>query len=166
MAAEKAQNQALEQTRDSIQRYGEPFGRELLNLVVRRHSRMTTFEALYYRAAAADVSPELRPLLAQLHLAINSEPRDFAAIRASLIRLLAFLAGPQGRTDANCRAVDSFFMLDESWLDLPDALHDILADMDGTLHDTISAPDIAHNFDSTPEQLLARARSTDSNHDA
>jgi hypothetical protein len=36
VAAEKTQNQALEQTRDSIQRYGEPFGRELLNLVVRQ----------------------------------------------------------------------------------------------------------------------------------
>jgi len=29
-------NQALEQTRDSVLRYGEPIGRELLNLVVIR----------------------------------------------------------------------------------------------------------------------------------
>ena len=29
-------NQALEQTRDSVLRYGEPVGRELLNAVVRR----------------------------------------------------------------------------------------------------------------------------------
>ena len=28
-------NQALEQTRDSVLRYGQPVGRELLNLVVR-----------------------------------------------------------------------------------------------------------------------------------
>ncbi len=34
MAAEKTQNQALEQTRDSILRNGQSFGRELLNLVV------------------------------------------------------------------------------------------------------------------------------------
>ena len=83
-----------------------------------------------------------------------------------MIRLLEFLASPQGRTDANCRAVDSFFTFDECWLDLPDALHDIFGDMAGALHDTISAPHIAHNFDSTPEQLLARVRSTHFNHDA
>ena len=29
-------NQALEQTRDSVLRYGEPVGRELLNFVVRQ----------------------------------------------------------------------------------------------------------------------------------
>jgi hypothetical protein len=29
-------NQALEQTRDSVLRYGEPVGRELLNIVVRQ----------------------------------------------------------------------------------------------------------------------------------
>ena len=34
-------NQALEQTRDSVLRYGEPVGRELLNLIVRR--KMGTF---------------------------------------------------------------------------------------------------------------------------
>ena len=30
------QNQAFEQTRDSVLRHGDPVGRELLNLVVRR----------------------------------------------------------------------------------------------------------------------------------
>ena len=32
----RTQNQALEQTRDSVLRYGEVVGRELLNFVVRR----------------------------------------------------------------------------------------------------------------------------------
>jgi len=41
---------------------------------------------------------------------------------------------------------------------LPDAYVNILADMSGALHDTISAPEIAANFESTPEQLLARVR--------
>jgi len=56
-------------------------------------------------------------------------------------------------------AVDMFLLLDDCWLndDLPEAYHDILADMGGALHDTITAPQIAENFDSTPEQLLARA---------
>ena len=35
MKYQGSQNQALEQTRDSVLRYGEPGGRELLNLVVR-----------------------------------------------------------------------------------------------------------------------------------
>ncbi len=51
-------------------------------------------------------------------------------------------------------------MLDDSWLtdQLPDDYHDIVADMCGALHDTESAPHVAENFDSMPEQLLARAR--------
>ena len=36
MKYQGSQNQALEQTRDSVLRHGEPVGRELLNLVVRR----------------------------------------------------------------------------------------------------------------------------------
>ena len=34
MSEQGTQNQALEQTRDSVLRYGEPVGRELLNLIV------------------------------------------------------------------------------------------------------------------------------------
>jgi hypothetical protein len=77
-----------------------------------------------------------------------------------MIALLEFLSSPIGRTNANCRAVDSFFFHDCTWLSdrLPEAYHDVIAHMDA-LHDTISARDIAENFDSTPEQLLARARS-------
>jgi len=49
---------------------------------------------------------------------------------------------------------------DETWDGdrLPQAYVDILADMAGALHDTITAPDIAANFESTPEQLLETAR--------
>ncbi|MDZ4856868.1 MAG: hypothetical protein SGJ26_18775 [Nitrospirota bacterium] len=51
-------------------------------------------------------------------------------------------------------------MRDETWDDdrLPQVYVDILADMAGALHDTITALDIATNFESTPEQLLERAR--------
>jgi hypothetical protein len=41
---------------------------------------------------------------------------------------------------------------------LPEPFVDILADMGSALHDTVSAPLIAANFQSTPEQLLERAR--------
>jgi hypothetical protein len=41
---------------------------------------------------------------------------------------------------------------------LPEPFVDILNDMGSALHDTVSAPLIAANFQSTPEQLLERAR--------
>jgi hypothetical protein len=33
---------------------------------------------------------------------------------------------------------------------------DVLRDMASALHDTVSAPEVAKNFESTPEQLLNR----------
>ena len=123
---------------------------------------MTNFDTLFERVRAVGASPALRPLLAQFYFALTASPSDLNTIRESMIRLLEFLASPQGRTDANCQAVDSFVMLNETWSSdsskLPDTFTDILADMSGALHDTISAPEIARNFDSTPEQLLERAR--------
>ena len=38
--AKVSANQALEQTRDSVLRYGQPVGRELLNLVVLRQVQL------------------------------------------------------------------------------------------------------------------------------
>jgi hypothetical protein len=91
--------------------------------------------------------------------ALFASPLDVAAVRASLITLFEYLSSPAGRTDANCRAVDGFFYLnDDLPLErLPDSLQDVFAHMDA-LHDTITTPDIAENFGSTPEQLLERAR--------
>jgi hypothetical protein len=57
-------------------------------------------------------------------------------------------------------AVDGFFFHGGSWISdrLPEAYHDGIAHVDA-LHDTVTAPHIAKDFDSTPEQFLARARS-------
>ena len=56
--------------------------------------------------------------------------------------------------------MNTFEQLYEVWDgdELPQPFVDILADMSGVLHDTVSAPDITANFESTPEQLLERAR--------
>jgi len=107
-----------------------------------------------------DTDPALKPLVETLNARLTAKPVDLPAIKSALIALLEFLISPAGRTDTNCRAVDGFFSHDEAWLDaqLPDAYHDVIAHMDA-LHDTISAPAVAESFDSTPEQLLARARS-------
>ena len=85
---------------------------------------------------------------------------DLEELKQSLIALLEYLSSDDGRTDTNCHAVNSFFMLDDVWAErnLPDPFHDIFADLAGALHDTISGPEIAQNFDSTPEQLLKRAK--------
>jgi hypothetical protein len=110
--------------------------------------------------AFREAHPAVRPLVETLQARLKDQPLDLLAIKAAMIALLEFLSSPAGRTDANCRAVDGFFFHDEAWLaaNLPDSYHDVIAHMDA-LHDTITAPHIAQNFDSTPEQLLARARS-------
>jgi hypothetical protein len=115
------------------------------------------FESLYQ---PQDESDALRPLLRGLYVELQRDPIRLPEIRDALIHLLEFLVSPLGRTDANCRAVDSFLGRDAAWdaERLPANYADILADMGGALHDTVSAPSIAANFESTPEQLLDRAK--------
>jgi hypothetical protein len=99
-------------------------------------------------------------MVEELRDALTAETIDLRQVVQRLDALLQYLCSPEGRMDANCRFVDSFFMEHDSWAEqgLPAPLHDIFADMAGALHDTCSAPNIARNFDSTPEQLLARVR--------
>ncbi|HLJ73263.1 MAG TPA: hypothetical protein VKU62_01660 [Thermoanaerobaculia bacterium] len=86
-----------------------------------------------------------------------------AQLTRDLERLLEFLASENGRTDANCCVVDSFFAaIEQSWSALPQPLRDIFSDMSGTLHDAIYAPSIASTFGSLPEQLLERVRGLES----
>lgn len=121
---------------------------------------MSDFESLW-RAAVRfrRVSHGLKTLVFQVISEAERKPADVASLRVSLDRLLSFLAGPGGRTDANCCAVDRLFAYyDGSWRHLPPPLVNVLEDMSGTLHDTIYAPQIAAHFDSLPEQLLNRLR--------
>jgi hypothetical protein len=108
------------------------------------------------------VSKELRPLLAAVYNQVHTSPVNLTVLRDTLIRLMSFLCEPQNRTDANCTAVDMFFAIedhwDKRWDRLPEEYRMLLDDIGGALHDTVSAPDIAENFDSTPEQLLERAK--------
>ena len=108
----------------------------------------------------AEGDPKARELVNAVQSVLASDQLNLETLKRSLITLLEYLSSQEGRTDANCRAVDSFFVADGRWVErnLPDPFHDILADIAGALHDTVSAPEIAQNFDSTPEQLLKRAR--------
>jgi len=80
-------------------------------------------------------------------------------VKPAVGALLEYLASPEGRTDAHCRAVDYFFCLgDWSWDALPPGYQSLFADMGGGLHEAVAAPDIAEALDATPEALLVRAR--------
>src|SRR6266851_4047698 len=92
---------------------------------------------------------------------VLAAPADLPALKESLTALLEYLSG-QGRTNANCWAVDMFFCLSKGWESdwteqhLPGDFHDVLALMGEALHDTVRTPKIAENFDCLPEQLIAR----------
>jgi hypothetical protein len=109
------------------------------------------------------VSLRLRPLLHAVYREVLSEPVNTAGLKKSLESLLGFLA-EEGRTNANCWAVDQFFCLDRGWerdwgeVQLPDDYHEVLALMSEALHDTVKDPAIAGNFGCLPEQLLERVR--------
>ena len=109
------------------------------------------------------MSSELAPLLLAVYDELARHSENHAPMKDAIERVLLFLASPAGRTNANCWAADLFFVLGEGWGDVtwehvPDQLGDVLGDMAGALHDTVQAPDVAENFDSTPEQLLVRVR--------
>ena len=114
---------------------------------------------------AGSGSLELQPLLTAVDAEIVRRPADLAALRSAMERLYEYLASPEGRTEANVRAADLYFangIFEEGyWGHLPQAFQAILWDTGGQLHDTISAPALAQNFESLPEQLLERTRALD-----
>jgi hypothetical protein len=112
------------------------------------------------------VSPEIAPLLHTAYRLIQEPSPNLVALHKALKELLLFLSSKRGRTNANCAAADSFFLdIDDEWGDgrsqLPEPYQNLLGDIGGCLHDTVSAPEIAENFDSTPEQLLERLEGLD-----
>jgi len=119
---------------------------------------MASFDELWRSAVRfRRASRELETLLHDVHADLGGA--DLAALRASLERLLVFLASAEGRTDANCSTVFHFFDATEPlWRGLREDIRGICDDMSGTLHDAIYAPDIARTFEALPEQLLERVR--------
>ncbi len=109
------------------------------------------------------VSSNLRPFLRSIYLQVLSDSLDKSAFKKSLDDLLVFLSR-DGRTNANCWAVDMFFGKCAGWerswgdMELPEEFHDVLAMMGEALHDSVKDPNIAENFGCLPEQLLERVR--------
>lgn len=124
---------------------------------------MPSFDEAWAAAAKTrdgeSVSPKLRPLLNDVYTQVVLHPKDLAALKKSLQHLLEFLRN-EGRTNANCWAVDMFFAMSEGWerdwaeQGLPEDFHDVLAMMGEALHDSVHAPSVAQNFGCLPEQLL------------
>jgi hypothetical protein len=125
---------------------------------------MTKFERLYseLERRCGPGSPGLKPRLSRFFDALMADPVDLAVVKQSMVELLQYLTTPEGRTSNNCYIVDMSIVFPE-WGDiqlpeLPDDFSDIIFDMGAALHDTVSSPEIAYNFDSTPEQLHERAQ--------
>lgn len=128
---------------------------------------MSNFNELFSRledAVSNDgrLSAGLRPALEGAYDAIAARPYDADRVADALVPLLVHLGSEAGRTHPNCVAVDLFFLIRDGWTagweEEPSELAAILADIGGQLHDTLQDPEVAENFDSTPEQLLARVR--------
>lgn len=128
---------------------------------------MKGFEQLWTAVAKTrdgePVSPELKPLLRRVYDDVVTTSVGLGNLKHSLVELLRYLS-EEWRTNANCWAADLFFcseddLWEHDWSEqnLPDDFHDVLAMMGQALHDTVTSPDIADNFDSLPEQLLERA---------
>ncbi len=106
-------------------------------------------------------------LLAELKEACLRKNASPDAVLHALEALLSWLVRPENNTDANCRAIDLFTLL-EIWnhvgigqvcrVRLPDSLLELLYDVGGQLHDNHTSPEIAREFESTPQQLLRRTR--------
>ena len=111
------------------------------------------------------VSRELKQPLAYVYHLIHTSPADLAALKEALVALMSFLCEIANHTDANCRAVEMFFLMEDHWSvrwdSLPHDFQELLDDIGGMLHDTFGAPETAENFASTPEQLRDRAERLD-----
>ena len=115
-----------------------------------------------------DNASSLERLVNAVYREIAQQPANLPALKGAMVDLLSYLSSPEGRTDSNCVTVDTFFCIrnhwETEWDHLPIDFQHILDDIGGALHDTVSSPDIAENFESTPEQLLARVHKIDFNY--
>ena len=106
---------------------------------------------------------DLEELLQALKAEYFREPIDEVGVLRAMEGVLAFLGQPENNTDANCKRADLFVFFELEDVrpiygpETPEQLGLILWDMMG-LHDTHTAPDVAKNFEATPEILLARTR--------
>ena len=70
-------------------------------------------------------------MLKAISVTLSGAVMDLVVLKVQLVGLLEHLKSPDGKTDANCRAVDSFFCLNDSWSEkgLSEDFYAVLADM-------------------------------------
>ncbi len=104
---------------------------------------------------------ELGDLLENLKRVCLKVDSSRAEIKSAIEKVLVWLNEPSNDTDANCRKVDLYVLLEIRLVErqkLSEDLESLLYARGGQLYDTHTAPDLAKNFESTPRQLLERAR--------
>jgi hypothetical protein len=103
---------------------------------------------------------EIDRLLENLRLSCTTGIAGSESIASAIEAVLIWLNYPTNNTNDNCRKVDFFVMsriiTNSEFDNLSEDIRAIIFDMGGTLHDTHTAPEVAKNFESTPEQLLGR----------
>ena len=104
---------------------------------------------------------DIDTMLARLKETCDTPNFSRADIKEAMLDILVWLNDPANSADANLEKISYFVLIeiaDSEKERLPDDIRLILFDMGAQLDDTFSAPDIAKNFESTPEQLLERVR--------
>lgn len=105
---------------------------------------------------------ELNKLLNQLKNITLSPNISKEQVLPILEQILEWLNDPLNNTDENCRKIDYFvayeIMPQKEFELIPEDIRSILFDLGSSLSDTYTAPEVAENFESTPEQLLKRVR--------
>lgn len=94
--------------------------------------------------------------LKEVVTAIQFSRVDFISVTEAIMIWLN-----ENNTNENCRLIDIFVSTEidlENRRRLPEEVQSLMFDMGGALHDTHTDPEVARNFESTPEQLLERVR--------
>ena len=79
---------------------------------------MDNFEDIFRDAVgefSQAVSPQVKFSLGRLYQEVQNKPNDVARIRQIFIELFEFLNTPEGKTQANCKAVSLFISFGDYW---------------------------------------------------
>lgn len=110
----------------------------------------------------ASMDQELQSSVLALADALRQDPVVREGLAKAMLEVVGYLDGP-GASDAHCRSVAIYFIVAKNaGLDrghLPADLAAIMNDLAGAMHDAISSPQSASNFQATPAQLVARIQS-------
>ena len=116
------------------------------------------------RLVAKLAQAELRQSVAALVRQLTTKPRGSSSIKHSCEEVLKLLCRKTSYTSENCHIIDVVVRLaledagEELQGEISQDLYQVLWDMGGQLHDSIQACEVAENFASTPQALLARLR--------